>query len=103
MKYLVTLMVIFSGAISATENQTTICTNNDSQRTIEVVYPQDSTTLCEVRYSKDTEMKVLWSANADSQYCQEKASAFIEKQRGWGWSCETAETNQSTETAPTES
>ncbi len=47
---------------------------------------------CEVVYWKDTEHpgrgQILWNAATDQQYCEDKASAFVEQLRGWGWRCE---------------
>lgn len=46
---------------------------------------------CEVQYFKDTEApgesQVLWSAQAQAGYCESKASEFVAKLEGWGWSC----------------
>ena len=47
---------------------------------------------CEVVYWKDTERpgsgQILWNATIDQQYCEDKASAFVEQLRGWGWRCD---------------
>jgi hypothetical protein len=83
------LSVIASTAL-AMENQKTVCTHGDQQRVIEVVYTGEGEVPCEVHYTKDTGSQVLWSAQGEVGYCEEKAAAFIEKQRGWGWDCETA-------------
>ena len=45
---------------------------------------------CEVVYKKLTEGvedQVLWNANNDASYCEEKARGFIEKLESWGWVC----------------
>jgi hypothetical protein len=41
----------------------------------------------EVQYKKDDSTQTLWNANNVKGYCEEKAKAFVEKQKGWGWSC----------------
>ena len=30
---------------------------------------------------------MLWRAENDPAFCEEKARAFIAKQEGWGWTC----------------
>ena len=45
---------------------------------------------CEVVYKKLTEGvedQVLWNANNDASYCEDKARGFIEKLESWGWVC----------------
>ena len=74
----------------AMENQKTVCTHGDQERLIEIVYTGEGEVPCEVHYTKSTGTQVLWSAQGQTGYCEKKAAAFIEKQRGWGWNCETA-------------
>lgn len=88
MKYLLILTSIITSSVLAAENQTTLCSFGDQQRTIEVVYPQGGENICEVQYTKNNEMKTLWTARSEKEYCQSKAETFIEKQQGWGWKCE---------------
>ncbi len=88
MKYLLILTSIIGSNLVAAQNQTTLCNFGDQQRKIEVVYPDDEEIACEVLYTKYGKVKVLWSALSDTNYCQQKASAFIEKQQGWGWKCD---------------
>ncbi len=97
MKKLINLLsssVIALTTISATfplfslETQSTQCTFGKNVRIIEVVYPESTPTPCEVRYTKNGESKVLWQAQAETGFCEQKASDFIEKQRSWGWKCE---------------
>ena len=45
---------------------------------------------CSVVYKKLTEGvedQVLWTAENDAGYCEDKAKAFVDKQIGWGWTC----------------
>lgn len=64
------------------------CTNGDAERIISVVYDNEETgTVCEVTYEKASGVQTLWSANNERDYCLDKAKAFVEKQRGWGWTC----------------
>lgn len=87
------LLVTLFSAVSATsvqaiENQKTVCSHGAQTRVIEVVYTGEGTTPCEVRYSKEEGSKTLWSAANLEGYCEDKAAAFVEKQKGWGWACE---------------
>ncbi|MCO7226735.1 hypothetical protein [Pleionea sp. CnH1-48] len=86
---IIAIAAMTSLSLFAIENQVTVCTQGDAQRKIEIVYPQGEETPCEVQYTKASGMQVLWKAEAQLGYCEEKAAAFIEKQRGWGWQCET--------------
>ena len=65
------------------------CQSGERSRIIQVVYESDEYDVpCSVVYKKETETRTLWSAGTDSGYCESKAEAFVEKQRGWGWECE---------------
>lgn len=88
MKFLLTLTFVLASSMLVAENQTTLCEFGEKQRKVEVVYPQGGENVCEVQYTKNGEMTVLWTARSEKEYCQTKYSAFIEKQQGWGWKCE---------------
>lgn len=75
-----------SGADS--DNLVSTCTYGGDTRIISVIYDNEATdTVCEVTYEKTSGVQTLWSANNERDYCKEKAEAFVEKQRGWGWTC----------------
>lgn len=81
-------LLVACNPLLAAENYSYICTLDDNQRTIEVVYlEQDKPAPCEVRYIKDSVSQVLWSARRQEGFCELKAEAFMQKQTGWGWSC----------------
>lgn len=80
-----------SASALAADNIKTICSHGNQTRIIEVVYTGEGTVPCEVRYSKEEGTQTLWNANNAEGYCEEKATAFVEKQKGWGWSCELAQ------------
>ena len=45
---------------------------------------------CEVRYAKPTEgigEQVLWRAEREAGYCEARFGEFVDKLRGFGWSC----------------
>ena len=79
---------MFTSAM-AIENQTTVCSHGNNIRIVEVVYSGESNVPCEVQYTKEAGTKTLWSAANKAGFCESKAAAFVEKQKGWGWSCET--------------
>lgn len=83
---LLTLMALSSHALA---DNTYFCTKGVKERTIEVVHlTVDSPVPCEVRYTKSGgETKVVWRAKAQAGYCEAKAKAFAQKQRGFGWTC----------------
>lgn len=73
-------------------NLVSTCTNGDAVRVISVVYDNaENDTVCEVTYEKSTGIQSLWSANTERDYCLDQAIAFVEKQRGWGWTCSNLE------------
>ena len=79
-------------ATSNSGNLVSTCTNGDNVRIITVIYDNDATdTVCEVTYEKSTGIQTLWTANNDRDYCMEQATAFVEKQEGWGWTCSNLE------------
>ncbi|WP_205859130.1 hypothetical protein [Pleionea sediminis] len=88
MKYTILMTLLVAGSAFAIENRTTICEHGDKQRKIDLVYPEQTEVPCEVQYTKDSGMQVLWSAVGESGYCESKYQAFVEKQEGWGWSCQ---------------
>lgn len=89
-KKLVLCLVISAALLAGTAvaDVTTTCTNAGQERIITIVYQDQATKVpCEVRYTKDGVTETLWSAQNQLGYCEEKVEAFVEKQRGWGWTC----------------
>jgi hypothetical protein len=69
-----------------------ICKNGAQARHLEITSQDPNSDVpCEVHYRKETEQpghdQVLWTAQNDAQYCKDKATAFVAKLEGWGWSC----------------
>ena len=79
-----------STSAMAIDNITTVCSNGSNIRIVEVVYSGENNVPCEVQYTKEEGTKTLWSAANSAGYCESKAEVFVEKQKNWGWSCETA-------------
>lgn len=79
-------------AAKASGNLVSTCKHGEQVRVITVVYDNPETdTVCEVTYEKSTGVQTLWSANDDRDYCLDQATAFVEKQEGWGWTCSNLE------------
>jgi len=72
----------------AIENRTTMCVHGNQTRMIEVVYTSENNVPCSVEYTKAEGTKTLWTAQNKAGYCENQAAAFVEKQIGWGWSCD---------------
>lgn len=100
-KYLaITLFsTLAASSVQAIENQKTVCAHGSQTRVIEVAYTTENNVPCEVRYSKEEGTQTLWSASNLSGYCEEKAAAFVEKQKGWGWACEVSANTATTDEA----
>ena len=79
-------LALLASTSQAFDNSKVVCSHADKTRIIEVVYA-DGELPCEVQYTKESGTQTLWNAQNDAGYCQQKASAFVEKQRGWGWDC----------------
>ena len=66
------------------------CSNNNLVREVIIEYPDGGTVPCNVVYKKQTEGfedQVLWSAEVEQGYCEEKARGFVAKLESWGWVC----------------
>ena len=99
------LLFASSGAL-AMSDISYLCDYAGEQRVIEVKYTGEGQVPCEVHYQRNGLSDVVWQAMNQAGYCEEKASAFVEKQRGWGWQCEQQSTqapaDEPTETATEE-
>ena len=89
------------------------CRHDNNVREIHIKLETSAPAPCSVVYKKLTEGvedQVLWTAQNDGNYCEEKAKAFVEKQTGWGWTCvetisdenDTEETTMTEESTPEE-
>tara|TARA_B100001109_G_scaffold255881_1_gene262030 strand:+ start:10984 stop:11484 length:501 start_codon:yes stop_codon:yes gene_type:complete len=89
MKTLMLATAVLLAAPAVQAGMKTTCTHGEQTRIIEVVYTGEGVVPCEVQYTKAEGTQTLWSASNMAGYCEEKAADFVEKQRGWGWECET--------------
>ena len=66
------------------------CSHDDLVREVIVEYPQGGSVPCDVVYKKQTEGvedQVLWNAESEEGYCEEKARGLVAKLESWGWVC----------------
>ena len=66
------------------------CEHNGMVREVQVEYLGDGKVPCNVIYDKPTEgveTKVLWFADKQEGYCEEKAQGFVNKLESWGRTC----------------
>jgi hypothetical protein len=66
------------------------CRHGNDVREVHVEQTTSSPVPCQVVYQKLTEGvedQVLWNAQNDASYCEEKAAAFVEKLESFGWTC----------------
>jgi len=78
------------------------CKHDNHVREIQIQHETSAVLPCNVAYRKPTEgieEQILWSASSDAGYCEEKARELVEKHVGWGWACEEANAETSSETS----
>lgn len=66
------------------------CSHGNDVREVHIERPTSSPVPCNVVYKKQTEGvedQILWNANSDDSYCDEKAQGFVAKLESWGWVC----------------
>ncbi len=66
------------------------CRQGNDVREVHIEQSTSAPVPCTVVYQKLTEGvedQVLWNAQSDESYCEEKARGFIEKLESWGWTC----------------
>lgn len=81
--------------VIASDHGATQCTYDGLVRRVVVMSEPGVSVPCEVHYYKDTEApgvdEVLWSADSQAGYCEEKAAELVASLEGWGWQCGTGE------------
>lgn len=87
MKFVIVALIV-SLSLNAAAQDRYMCEHSGATRVIEVVYTApDGPLPCEVRYTKNGETKIVWSAENEIGYCEDKAKTFAQKQESFGWSC----------------
>ena len=95
--------VLIAAPVAAVSQETDryTCTYGDLTRRVVIMSEPGVSVPCQVHYFKDTEApgerQILYSADRQAGYCEEKTSEFVTKLEGWGWSCSYS---SQTETAP---
>lgn len=64
-----------------------VCKHRDATRIIRVLYDPEEGLVCKLTYEKSTGISTLWTAQNDYDYCADRATEFVQKQIGWGWTC----------------
>ena len=66
------------------------CSKSNDVREVHIERSTSAPVPCQVLYKKQTEgveAQVLWNANNDATYCEEKALGLIAKLESEGWVC----------------
>jgi len=66
------------------------CRQGNYVRNVTIEQSTPAPVPCSVVYRKLTEGfedQVLWNAQSDKSYCEEKARSFVGKLESWGWIC----------------
>ena len=84
-------LLIFLGLASDVSASSWTCQTAELTRQVVVFYPEAPAQLpCKVFYAKPKENvlpRALWEAKNTQDYCEHKASEFIEKLTSFGWRC----------------
>ena len=84
-------LLVFLVLASEVSASSSTCTKAELTRHVIVFYPDAPARLpCKVFYAKPNENvlpRVLWEAENTQNYCEHKATAFIEKLSSFGWHC----------------
>ena len=79
--------------------KTVSCTMMSLERTVELRYQNPGEAVpCEIGYSKQSEGfddQVLWRAEHEAGYCEARFDEFVDRLRGFGWSCEEVDSDAS--------
>ena len=79
-------------AVETTGSKETLCKQDTRVRRVTLSTSNEEGLACKVSYLKESELpgqaKVLWSAKEKPGYCQEQATAFVQKLQSWGWTCQ---------------
>lgn len=66
------------------------CRHGNDVREVHLVQTTEAPVPCQVVYKKLTEGaedQILWHAENDAAYCEEKAAGFVAKLESWNWTC----------------
>ena len=66
------------------------CSHENDVREVHIERTTSAPVPCNVVYKKQTEGvedQILWNADSDEAYCEEKAKGLVAKLESWGWVC----------------
>jgi len=87
--FLILVVAFFAVPVSAYAESWS-CSQDSNVREVHIERTTDSPVPCSVVYKKQTEGvedQILWFAENDDSYCEEKANDFVAKLESWGWVC----------------
>ncbi len=87
--YRILLVALFSAPVSVYAESWS-CSNDNDVREVTIEYTTSEPVPCNVVYKKQTEGfedQVLWNAQNDDSYCEEKAKGLVAKLEAGGWVC----------------
>ncbi len=90
LRHVLQILFLLFVSSSLTVAAETVCRFGEMVRSVDVVYSDPGQAVpCEVLYNKQSEgsQSVLWRADNEAGYCEEKARGFVEKLEGMGWQC----------------
>jgi len=81
-----------TGQESMRQGDAALCKIGEIMRRVEIrYYEKEKSVPCEVHYYKDTEEpgtdRILWRAQNETGFCENKMSAFVDELSGFGWYC----------------
>ena len=89
--FLLVPVALLPTLVIAADHGQTQCTYNSLVRRVVIMSEPGVSVPCEVHYFKDSEAagegRVLWRAESQEGYCEERAAELVAKLEGWGWRC----------------
>lgn len=84
------VVILLSGISATAYADSWNCSHDDLVREVIIEYPQGGSLPCDVVYKKQTEGEedqVLWSAENEDGYCEDRARELVARLESSGWVC----------------
>ena len=84
------IVILLTGISAGVYADSWNCSSDDLVREVIIEYPQGGSLPCDVVYKKQTEGvedQVLWSAENEEGYCEDKARELVATLESSGWVC----------------
>ena len=84
------VVMLLSGIAATAYADSWNCSHDDLVREVIIEYPQGGSLPCDVVYKKQTEGvedQVLWSAENEEGYCEDRARELVARLESSGWVC----------------